>query len=164
MMEFKVIDGSALPFKAGAIAAELRDCEKQIIDNESAGIKGRWHFGKVLLRHRKGKLLPRGMLKEICDEFKLSRSEVLHRACLAEKYPTLEQLSNGVRQLPTWHQMTHCGLYEKRAAKAKPKPSADKFITRALTTFKSLRKPSSARIDDLLRLRSEIDRLIKEAQ
>ena len=95
--------------------------EERVTSSESDGLRARWDFGRELLSQRRGKTLPRYLIDRVATAVGVSRQELQARMKFAERYPDPQQLSDAVRQFPSWHAMSHEGL---RRAKAERKPVA----------------------------------------
>lgn len=91
--------------------------DKQVDAAEGDGIRARWEFGKALLAERRGKLLPRGRLDEICTAIGKSRSELQYRMQFAYRHATERELSNAVRQYGSWHEIVRDALSSDRPTK-----------------------------------------------
>jgi hypothetical protein len=74
--------------------AELQPIHKKIIQSETDSIAERWEFGRLLLKLRVGKQLPKGLRASLTAEFGLEASEITRRMQLAERYETREEVVN----------------------------------------------------------------------
>ena len=83
----------------------LKKIEARITKSDEEGLRARWESGRKLLSQREGKLLPRGLLEAVATELGVSRQELQFRVKFVEIYPTEQELSNGVRQFGSWHQI-----------------------------------------------------------
>jgi hypothetical protein len=72
--------------------AELSPIQERIRANEKESIKARWEFGRVLLKQRVDKLLPRGLRAAVKEQYGLEASEITRRIQLAEKFKTEDKL------------------------------------------------------------------------
>ncbi len=73
-----------------------------IDSSEADGIEARWQFGKLLLRERVGKQLPKGRLDAIVAATGKSRSELQYRMQFAELCPTRDKVSNALDTCGSW--------------------------------------------------------------
>jgi len=100
--------------------AVLRQIEGRIKDNESTGMEARWESGRELLKRRKGKKLPKGLLDQAAEVLEVDRLELQRRVRFAERFQTKDALCHAVTQYPTWHSMVKDGLPVKRKPKKLP--------------------------------------------
>jgi hypothetical protein len=99
------------------------EIEKRIRTAEHDGLIARWECGKQLFIRRKGKQLPRNLIQQLEKLIEVSQAELRYRMKFYEKFPTKEQVSDAIRDFPSWYRMTHEGLYKKRKKSAKTKNS-----------------------------------------
>ncbi len=81
--------------------------DSRIDGSELEGIRARWDFGKLLLREREGKKLPKGRLAAISDATGKSRAEISNRMQFASLYPTKTSLSNALGNWSSWFEIVH---------------------------------------------------------
>jgi hypothetical protein len=74
------------------VVGELDPIQKRIGESETDSIEARWEFGRVLLPHRVGKQLPKGLRAEIKEQFGLEASEITRRMQLAERFADIDKV------------------------------------------------------------------------
>lgn len=84
--------------------------DDQINSAESNGILDRWRFGKMLLKERVGKQLPRGRLDEVAEACGKSQTEIKYRMLFATKFPTESKVVNAVDDFGSWHNIVNDAL------------------------------------------------------
>ncbi len=104
-----------------AVGLEERLATAEVLDAridkaEAAGIRDCWEFGQELLDRRddNGKL-PSGCLTEIVKATGTSRTELVYRMRLAERYPTLDKLSVGIAKFRSWDAFVRGDLKRERS-------------------------------------------------
>lgn len=91
--------------------ARLVRIEQRIATTETDGLRARWDFGRELLAARDGKgRLPNGYLAFVVEETGASRRELAYRMRFAERFPTEDELCNGVAQFGSWHAIVRDAL------------------------------------------------------
>jgi hypothetical protein len=126
-------DGSAVP---PTWAREFQRIEERIKASDGDALEARWECGRKLLAERHGKKLPKGLLDNIREEIGVSRSELQYRIQFAEKYSTGEQLSNAIRQYPSWYRMVKEGLRQSVRSKRPVRPPERTKIRLLLREFR----------------------------
>jgi hypothetical protein len=91
-------------------SALLVDLEARIATSDQEGLRARWASGREQLTLKRGKQLPRGVLKTLTAELKVSRSELSARMKFADLYPGEEELSNVIGKFRTWFAITQHAL------------------------------------------------------
>ncbi len=88
---------------------ELVQIDHRVDAAEGEGIYERWLFGQRLLRERKGKQLPNGLLEQLSERTGKSRTELQYRVQFADRYPA-EEVSNAVGHFKSWHAIVNQAL------------------------------------------------------
>lgn len=149
---------------------KLAAYERRVVAAEHDGLEARWEFGRELLAKRveyKGRrVIPRDLMAEAMSQLGLGRSEINHRVQFAEAYPSQDQMSDAVRDYPTWRAMTHAGLPKKPHAKPAPGASVRKRVSSA--ALSQYRNTNAAELTEaewkvLDALYEELTRLYEEA-
>jgi N6-adenosine-specific RNA methylase IME4 len=76
--------------------------EERIDGGEHDAILARWEFGRALLSERENKQLPKGRLAELIEATGKSRTELQYRMQFAERFRTLEEVSNALDTFTSW--------------------------------------------------------------
>jgi len=143
--------------------SEIRRLEEAVNKGDGDGLRARWASGRYMLTLKNGrKLLPRGTLGGLAKELGVHRSELSARMKFGQKYPTEEQLSNVIRQFPTWYELKRKALTDNpRQTDADDKPGNSK-LRRALGLVEGIDPATLGDDDDTLlkMLEASIRRLV----
>jgi len=104
----------AVPENEGWVT-EFGRFEKRIKKSDDGGLRLRWECGRYMLTLKQGEQLPRGVLATLEKAYDVRRWELSARMKFAEKYPTDVELSDVIKQFPTWFDITHKALKNSHA-------------------------------------------------
>ena len=86
--------------------SQLVAIDKKIDKSESAGLRARWEFGKLMLAARNGKgRLPDGYMAKLETATGKRSSELGYRQQFAKTYPTEDELSNALERYKSWREV-----------------------------------------------------------
>lgn len=147
--------------------AKLTNLEKAIAASEEAALLTRWMFGRELVSRRvdyKGQLvIPRDLMALAIEKCGVSRGEIASRVRFAIRYPTKMECVDAVKTYPSWRQMTHEGLVEKKQAAARKRAPQSGFVLRRLEKEfdKAYAHHAALTRDDVSALERLLDRIKK---
>lgn len=112
----------------------LVQLERRIAEHESAALRDRWEFGKLMLAARDGAgRLPNRYLTELTERTGKSRRELAYRAQFAESYPSEDELCTAVHSFKSWTEVRETLKKDKDTADnipiEPPTPLSGKFST-----------------------------------
>lgn len=147
--------------------AKLTNLEKTITASEGEALKARWLFGRELVSRRvnyKGNLgIPRDLMTLTMERCGVSRSEVVKRVRFATRYPTKDLMRNAITHYPSWYQMVHEGLVEKkRAAPKQPSRSLTFVLRRSTKELAKLSAQHTVLTRDDVKVLDELAILVKK--
>lgn len=114
---------------------QMNDVESRVAEGESTAIAARWESGRLLLRRRKGKQFPNGLLESVAKELGVTPRELQYRARFAEVCDTEEKVRNAVSDFGSWRQIIRnvlpkSGKREPLSEEQKHVRSFRRFLTR----------------------------------
>ena len=115
----EIVPDTAIIVEANTVAVYIA-LEARIDVAESDAVETRWDFGRRVFDERVangGKQLPHGRMEELVAATGKSSSEISYRVQFAEKYPTLEKVSNALETFGSWHGIVKDGLGTPHVAK-----------------------------------------------
>jgi hypothetical protein len=146
--------------------SELRRIEKRVWDGDASGIRARWESGHHILKRRKGKLLPKGLLQHLGAALEVSRRELIYRVQFALAVPTEDELRKTLAQFPTWTQIITKSLPRGRSKQTTRKTGVSHAVLQAVVTHcravRAREELPSKTARDLQAIYMELHRLFKE--
>jgi ParB family chromosome partitioning protein len=93
---------------------ELVELDRKVDAAEGEGIMARWEFGRELLKQRKGKQLPHGLLDRLVEQTGKSRSELKYRVQFAEQVSSEAEVANVLATFGSWYGIVTQALPDKK--------------------------------------------------
>lgn len=133
---------------------KLQRIEARVTAGEKEGLYARWECGMELLKQRKGKQLPKGLLDNVSREVGVNYDELRRRLRFADRYPNEDEVGHAMTSFPSWFLMVREGLRRKPATERLPPSPAKALLSRLVKIQAGEIKP-----EELALIQGELKRI-----